>query len=524
MPIAQPPGAGAGAGTTPPPPQPPGTDGGAADAGTDAALPAVDAAIGGELTVVSVEPAARTVTAAHDSAIVVHFDRPVNRASVTTDSFWAFGRWSGPVDGSLSFSEADRAVTLTPARGFTAGDRVTVILSHDLRGADGSSLRSAGYSFQFITSTATASAMFTEIDRMTTRTTASVTTRSYGGTAVDLDGDSYLDLLIVNEDSGDLRIFMNKGDGTGAFHPFLEPPTPLDDRASPSEATDFNRDGNADLVTANLDAANVSILLGNGDATFEATQKIDVGLEPRGLAVLDVDGDGDVDVVNSNRNTSNLSVLINDGTGSFGAPGNTSCADAPGSSCYFDAGSATRKVDQEFGLSTGDMDEDGILDLVVGDRMTGGTVVDRGNGDGTFSFLSASGPDTDPWQLFVADLNGDGHEDVGTANADANTAALLAGDGAGSLALLDSVPAIAYPFAIDGGDLDGDGDVDVVVSNFGGQWQIFENDGAGALTLNDTVPPSNSASCALLLDFDNDRDLDLVLIDEVADELILLEN
>ena len=51
----------------------------------------------GQLAVVSVEPAARSLVAPVDGSIVVHFDRPVEPTSfVERQTFWAFGRWSGP--------------------------------------------------------------------------------------------------------------------------------------------------------------------------------------------------------------------------------------------------------------------------------------------------------------------------------------------------------------------------------------------------------------------------------------------
>ncbi len=61
------------------------------------ALAAGASASAGQLSVVSVEPAAHILDAAISTPIVVHFDQPVSRASVTAASFRAFGRWSGTV-------------------------------------------------------------------------------------------------------------------------------------------------------------------------------------------------------------------------------------------------------------------------------------------------------------------------------------------------------------------------------------------------------------------------------------------
>ena len=77
-------------------------------------LSAAQIAAAGELAVVSVEPAAHSLTAPVAAPITVHFDQPVLPASVTSDSFWAFGRWSGTVEGTYSFSNSDQTVSLHP--------------------------------------------------------------------------------------------------------------------------------------------------------------------------------------------------------------------------------------------------------------------------------------------------------------------------------------------------------------------------------------------------------------------------
>jgi hypothetical protein len=499
-----------------------GTGGGAGSRAADGRPSGGDvASVPAGLAVVGMQPAPRTLRAALDGTIVVRFDRAVARESVTPRTFWAFGRWGGPLDGTFSFADDDRTVSLQPRRPFTAGDRVTVILASSLQAADGTSLRRQGHAFQFWTVVKPAPLRFTRTQTVPVRGADGRATRAYGGTATDLDGDGYLDMMIVNEDSADLRIFMN--DRTGRFKPFVQPTTPLDERASPSEASDFNRDGIVDLVTANLNADNLSVLIGKGDGTFLPGRKYPTktssgSAQPRGVAVLDIDGDGDVDIVNTNNNNSTMAMFVNDGAGNFGTP------------MIFDAGHRTgTRVDGEFGLFDADLNEDGIIDLVIGGKRAGGTVVNLGTGAGGFTFGGAYGPATTPWQIAVGDLNGDGHEDVVTSDADLNadeskdTATVLLGDGKGGLRVVQSHKALGAPFAVDVGDLDGDGDLDMIVSNYrGSAWQLFENAGPGEQIFRELTaeqhPAADAASCAILADVDNDGDLDIIEIDENRDE------
>ncbi|CAF4429390.1 unnamed protein product, partial [Adineta steineri] len=63
---------------------------------------------------------------------------------------------------------------------------------------------------------------------------------------------------------------------------------------------DLNNDHKIDLVTANYDDSTISVLLGNGDNTFQNQVKYSTGTtndNPNALYIADVNKDGDLDLV-----------------------------------------------------------------------------------------------------------------------------------------------------------------------------------------------------------------------------------
>ncbi|MCZ6835554.1 MAG: VCBS repeat-containing protein [Planctomycetota bacterium] len=462
------------------------------------------------LRVVSIEPSPRTLHATTKADIVIHFNQPVDRSSVTPQSFWAFGRWSGPVEGDFEFRDGDSTVVLNPTDNFSAGEQVMVILSHDLRGSQGDLFRLSGYSFQFWTRARPSLMQFVQTAVLDTNANLVESSRPYGGIASDLNNDGWLDITTVNEDTADVRVFLNAADGVGSFGDFLQPTNRVNLQASPSEPSDFNRDGNVDLCVANIAVGTISILLGQGDGTFAPQQEITVGAQPRGIAVLDADGDGDIDIVNTNFSNNNLSILFNNGQGVFSSP------------TFFEGG-----ANGERSIAAGDMNEDGIMDLVVGTYTSQEVLVLAGLGNGTFSLVSSQSAGGSMWMLMLGDVNDDGHEDVAGVNIfdfinDHGT--ILLGSGTGQLASATPYPTDPIPLATDLCDLDGDGDLDWITSSFNGDWFLFENDGLGNFTLNEEFLASANASCSLPFDMDNDGDLDLALIDEIADTIQILIN
>lgn len=459
-----------------------------------------------ELQVVATSPSGNAFASA-TTAIRIDFDRALDPATVSADTVRVFGRGTGTATGPLVLSNGDQSLTLTPTRRFSAGETVLVNLSHLIAAADGSPLRAAGWAFQFTIATTPSLRTFDLVDTLSNRTSPNLATRIYGAQATDLNHDGFLDLATVNEVSGDVRVALNRGDGSGTFEPFLAPQT-IALESSPNEPADFDDDGHTDGCFSAASGQAVTVLLGNGDGTYGTKQTIPIAGEPHGIAVLDVDGDADLDIVDADRSGGRLALLLNDGSGHFGAPS------------FFDGG-----VGGEYGLASGDMNGDGIVDLVVGGRDSQTIVSLLGNGDGTFTAQTPQSSGGNTWVVQLGDVNCDGRLDASVANSSSNNGAILLGDGTGGFAPPTTMATGAHTPSTDLGDLDGDGDLDWVLSSFGGGfWRVYANDGAGHFTFDRQIDAPSNPSCAVLVDFDDDGDLDMALTDEVADVVLLERN
>jgi hypothetical protein len=310
---------------------------------------------------------------------------------------------------------------------------------------------------------------------------------AYSVAVADVNGDGKPDLLVANYcasssncSNGEVGVLL--GNGNGAFQPAVSYNSGGEYAYSIAVA-DVNGDGKPDLLVANFydagnpDSGGVSVLLGNGNGTFQAAvSNISGGFGAYSIAVADVNGDGKPDLVVANEcyNSSNCSnggvdVLLGNGDGTFQS-----------------AVSYSSSGEIAYSVAIADVNGDGKPDIVVAnqcyssaDCSNGGVDVLLGNGDGTFQpAVTYSSGAYRAYSIAVADVNGDGKPDIVVSNACSNaqcpipsygSVAVLLGNGDGTFqpALTTSTPGGLGFGQIAVADFNDDGKLDVAIGSGG---------------------------------------------------------
>src|SRR5207247_1305489 len=123
----------------------------------------------------------------------------------------------------------------------------------------------------------------------------------------DFNGDGKLDLATANETINKASVLLGNGDGT--FESHVDYDTGADSRQVATG--DFNGDGRLDLAVSSSDG--VSILLGNGDGTFQSQTLYPLGTTDNPyLVIADLNGDGKLDLAVANT-AGSVSILLGSG-------------------------------------------------------------------------------------------------------------------------------------------------------------------------------------------------------------------
>jgi hypothetical protein len=293
--------------------------------------------------------------------------------------------------------------------------------------------------------------------------------------AGDFNSDGNIDLVVtLNSPQFSLALLTGTGTGTFTAPTFFLNTSGFDSPAI--VATDLNGDGRLDLVvmhtiacfTAPCRAANsITVLLGNGNGTFQTPSEVEVGTGPMAMVVLDLNGDGFKDVAIGGGNTE-LSILLGVGNGTFTRQPVVTLV--PGGDLF----SACNDI------GVGDLNRDEIQDLVVPLGNGEGNAILIGNGNGTFQVRSRIHIDetSAPLHVAVADYNRDGLLDIARTMGDGTNGLMqiLRGNGDGTFQAPNRYlvpPPSRGGIMILAGDWNGDAKPDVA----------FVEGGAGAPTI-----------------------------------------
>lgn len=312
---------------------------------------------------------------------------------------------------------------------------------------------------------------------------------------VDLDLDGRVDLVTSSRD-GWVHAFLSNG--TRSL------PSPLDTwtgTITSIAAVDYDGNAAPDLAVGLTDGTvgfdPSGLLIGDGTGRFSAPTR----MPGAGYIVMrDLDGDGDLDLIATSGDE--VLTFLADGAGALTESSRTSLA----------MGAAPRAA------AVADVDEDGLLDLIVPNGGTDDVTVLLADGSGGYGVDRTWTALVDTEDLTAGDFDEDGHVDyaVVTSPPSLSSSVIIVhfGDGAGDFTRLASFMADHTAEDIRAADMNDDRHLDLVVGhdNITGHVTLLHGDGLGGFVAGPVLSVDAGVDELELVDFDADGVMDIVTV------------
>ncbi|MFB6615401.1 FG-GAP-like repeat-containing protein [Streptomyces sp. NPDC085524] len=326
------------------------------------------------------------------------------------------------------------------------------------------------------------------------------------------DGVNGLDLVTANPNSDNVSVLLNTGSGTyGAATN-----TAVGDLPVSVAVADVNGDSKADLIVANALDDDVSVLLGDGSGAFPTRTDFAVGDVPVSVAVGDFDGVNGPDLAVANAGGDSVSVLLNNGSGGFGTQ---------------PAGSPFAVGDNPFSVAVGDFNGDAKQDLAVANSTGDSVSVLLNTGSAVFAPAVNYPVGNNPFSVAVGDFDGVSGPDLAVANLDDDTVSVLLNNGSAAFAPAPGSPHAVgdRPFTVAVAQLDNVGGPDLAVTNEGPAMDpaddtvsVLPNTGSGTFGTAEDHATHDAPTGLAVGDFNGDSLLDLATANSGSNDVSVL--
>ncbi|MCC6677011.1 MAG: VCBS repeat-containing protein [Phycisphaerales bacterium] len=329
---------------------------------------------------------------------------------------------------------------------------------------------------------------------------------SFDVAVADFNGDGTLDAATANYYTDNVSILLGNGDGTfqSAVNYAAGGGSPMN-----IEVGYFNADSTPDLALVNRGPGGsctsfVSVLLGNGDGTFQGAVTYPIGPCPWEMAVGYLNGDPYADLAVVNTADSTVSVLLGNGDGTFQPAVN-----------YPASGNS-------YAVAVGDFNADGARDLAVS-NLFGPLSVLLGNGDGTFQPQVLYSAGNGGHRVTAGLFNADTKPDLAVFNIFDNAVAILLGNGDGTFQAPISYALANTPVGNAVADFNSDGKLDIAVTDYQtNQFSILLGNGDGTFHAGGDFCVGDLVYGIRAGDFNADGRLDLVTSHETGNVSVRL--
>ncbi len=322
----------------------------------------------------------------------------------------------------------------------------------------------------------------------------------------DVNNDDDLDIAYCGGgylDSRYFGLFVSLGDGYGEWTDSSSD-LPTTGSYGVVELGDLNNDGNLDLIAghdhwARSDPNGIVLYLGDGEGGWSKGSSPYTSEYASQLLIEDINDDNNMDIIAATQ-SEGIKVWLGDGT----------------ANTWTESSDGLPDDDEYTGVTLGDIDGDGHLDMAATDYNGNGVHLYQGDGNGKWTDKTDSSPITrnNNFGIDIIDFNKDGHQDL-IVNSQWRGISAFTGNSDWSFSDASSgLPINGEYGELQVVDIDQDSYYDIVTAGSNTRVEIYKG-GTGAFSswtwteASDTGLPSGTYYGCAVADIDHDGDEDI---------------